>query len=140
MTAVLEPIMSKEYEFTDEEMDKLPQSLQYFDNLPTIDDDTEQTVIDTLYKLCDSKDGRETLRQASVYPLLREFHKVQKRRQTDNEIGMGSSAMGIVGPGAAHMHVLNEDNILEGLIGILIRTEDDIGLPSDVNYGDIEMQ
>uniref|UniRef100_A0A914YV51 Protein HGH1 homolog n=1 Tax=Panagrolaimus superbus TaxID=310955 RepID=A0A914YV51_9BILA len=140
LTAVLEPIMSKEYEFSDEEMDKLPQSLQYFNELPTVDDDTEQIVIDTLYKLCDSKFGRETLRQNSVYPLLREFHKIQKRRETDDEIGAGSSALGIIGPGAAMMQVLNEDNILEGLIGILIRNEDDIGLPSDVNYGDIQME
>jgi hypothetical protein len=140
LTAILEPLMSKEFHFTDEEMDKLPQSLQYFDNLPTIDDETEQVVIDTLYKLCDSKQGRETLRQNSVYPILREFHKIQKDREIDNEIGAGSSAMGLVGPGVAGLHVLNEDNILEGLIGILIRSEDDIGLPSDVNYGDVEMQ
>ena len=72
--------------------------------------------------------------------MLREFHKVQKRRQVDDEVGAGSSAMGIFGPGAAMMQVLNEDNPLEALIGILIRTEDDIGLPSDVNYGDIEME
>lgn len=84
--------------------------------------------------------GRETLRQNSVYPILRELHKVQKRRETDDEIGAGSSAMGIVGPGAAMLQLLNEDNVLEGLIGILIRNEDDIGLPSDVNYGDIQME
>jgi hypothetical protein len=140
LTAVLEPIMSKDYEFSDEEMDTLPQALQYFNDLPKADDETEQIVIETLYKLCDSKLGRETLRQNSVYPILRELHKVQKRRETDDEIGAGSSAMGIVGPGAAMLQLLNEDNVLEGLIGILIRNEDDIGLPSDVNYGDIQME
>ena len=51
LTAVLEPLMSKEFQFSDEEMEKLPQSLQYFDNLPTVDDETEQIVIDTLYKV-----------------------------------------------------------------------------------------
>uniref|UniRef100_A0A7E4VEH7 Protein HGH1 homolog n=1 Tax=Panagrellus redivivus TaxID=6233 RepID=A0A7E4VEH7_PANRE len=139
LTAVLEPIMSSEYEFTDEETEALPSSLQYFDGRPTVDDDAEQSIIDTLYKLCDSRTGRETLRNASVYAVLREFHKVQLRLKADDELGAGSSAMGIVGPNGPVMHVLDQDNPLEAVIGILLRTEDDIGLPEDVNYGDIEM-
>ena len=123
--------MSKDYEFSDEEMDKLPISLQYYDAVAIVDDDAEACVIDILYKLCDSRQGRETLRDSSVYPLLREYHKVQKRLQVDDELGAGSSAM---------MHILDQDNPLEAVIGLLIRSEDDIGLPSNVNLGDVHME
>ena len=132
--------MSKDYEFSDEEMDKLPISLQYYDAVAIVDDDAEACVIDILYKLCDSRQGRETLRDSSVYPLLREYHKVQKRLQVDDELGAGSSAMGIVGPNGPVMHILDQDNPLEAVIGLLIKNEDDIGLPSNVNLGDVHME
>ncbi|KAE9553538.1 hypothetical protein FO519_003231 [Halicephalobus sp. NKZ332] len=140
LTAVLEPIMSKDYEFSDEEMDKLPLALQYYDGVAVVDDDAEACIIDILYKLCDSSQGRETLRNASVYPLLREYHKVQKRLQVDDELGAGSSAMGIIGPNGPVMHILDQDNPLEAIIGLLIKSEEDIGLPSDVNLGDVRME
>lgn len=140
LTAVIEPIMSGDYEFSDEEIEKLPQSLQYYDGTPIVDDDAEACIVDTLYKLCDSRQGRETLRNSGIYFVLREYHKFQKQSKLDDEMGAGSSAIGIFGPAAKSMQVLDQDNPLEALLSVLIRTEEEIGLPSDVNLGDVVME
>ncbi|XP_045783558.1 protein HGH1 homolog [Maniola jurtina] len=79
LTYLLPPIMGNE-EYDDEEMDKLPISLQYLpkEKKRDVDMDIRKMVIETLNKLCATKHGREVLRENGVYYVLREYHKWEK--------------------------------------------------------------
>ncbi|XP_072946993.1 protein HGH1 homolog [Epargyreus clarus] len=79
LTYLLSPLMGNE-DYCDEEMDKLPISLQYLPKEKSRDPDIDirKMIIETLNKLCSKRHGREILRQNGVYYILREYHKFEK--------------------------------------------------------------
>ncbi|KAJ8706522.1 hypothetical protein PYW07_012600 [Mythimna separata] len=79
LTYLLNPIMGGE-EYDDDEMDKLPISLQYLpkEKERDADIDIRKMILETLNKLCMRRKGRETLRDNGVYYILREYHKWEK--------------------------------------------------------------
>lgn len=79
LTYLLTPIMGNE-EYDDDEMDKLPISLQFLPKEKTRDSDIDirKMIIETLNKLCTKRNCREILRENGVYYVLREYHKWEK--------------------------------------------------------------
>lgn len=72
---VLLPLMGSE-EYDDEETDGMPEELQLLppDKEREKDLDIVRTHLDTLLMLTATRDGRDFLRQAQVYPIVRECH------------------------------------------------------------------
>ncbi|XP_068627297.1 protein HGH1 homolog [Battus philenor] len=79
LTYLLGPLMGNE-DYEDEEMDKLPISLQYLPKEKTRDEDVDirKMILETLNKLCSKRKSREILRDNGVYYVLREYHKWEK--------------------------------------------------------------
>ncbi|KAM4741014.1 protein HGH1 homolog isoform 1-T3 [Anableps anableps] len=67
-------------ELTEEESEGLPVDLQYLpeDKKRETDPDIRKMLLETLLLLTATKAGRQTLKQRSVYPVLREFHRWEK--------------------------------------------------------------
>lgn len=67
-------------ELTEEENDGLPVDLQYLpeDKKREEDPDIRKMLLETLLLLTATKPGRQTLKEKSVYPIVREFHRWEK--------------------------------------------------------------
>lgn len=67
-------------ELTDEENQDLPVDLQYLpeDKKREDDPDIRKMLLETLLLLTATKVGRQTLKDKSVYPIMREFHRWEK--------------------------------------------------------------
>eukprot|EP00730_Choanoeca_flexa_P017002 TRINITY_DN8129_c0_g1_i1.p1 TRINITY_DN8129_c0_g1~~TRINITY_DN8129_c0_g1_i1.p1 ORF type:complete len:368 (+),score=89.72 TRINITY_DN8129_c0_g1_i1:31-1134(+) len=72
---VLLPLAGPE-EFDEDDMDGMPDDLQYLppDKERETDADIRKMLLEALLQLCATKPIREKLRQAKVYPILREYH------------------------------------------------------------------
>ncbi|KPJ00454.1 FAM203 family protein GA19338 [Papilio xuthus] len=79
LTYLLGPLMGGE-DYSDDEMDKLPISLQYLpkEKQREIDVDIRKMILETFNKLCSKREYREILRENGVYYVLRELHKWEK--------------------------------------------------------------
>ncbi|KAI1721207.1 protein HGH1 like protein [Ditylenchus destructor] len=115
LSAIVAPIADESYELDEEETSKLPLQLQYYDKNREKDMTICQKLIETLYQLCATKVGRETLRKKGIYPLLRELDKA-----TSKEIQ----------PSADEAQ-LEFQNTLHALIGVLIRYESEMEISED---------
>lgn len=95
--------LADNFEYAEEENDKLPLELQYLpeDKVREVDGDVRLTVIEALTQLCAKRMSREYLRDKNAYVILRELHKWEK-----NERVLAAC---------------------ENLVDILIRTEEEIG-------------
>jgi len=98
--------------FTDEEIESLPVDLQYLDEDKKLEEDPDlkKMLLEAINQLCARRAGREHLRSANAYLILRELHKVEK----DREVLLA----------------------VENVVDILIKTEDEINLD---NYKDVEV-
>ncbi|CAJ1052037.1 protein HGH1 homolog [Xyrichtys novacula] len=67
-------------ELTDEENEGLPVDLQYLpeDKEREEDPDIRKMLVETLLLLTATKTGRKMLKEKSVYPIIREFHRWEK--------------------------------------------------------------
>uniref|UniRef100_UPI0037E70452 protein HGH1 homolog n=1 Tax=Semicossyphus pulcher TaxID=241346 RepID=UPI0037E70452 len=67
-------------ELTEEENEGLPVDLQYLpeDKKREEDPDIRKMLLETLILLTATKAGRKTLKEKSVYPIVREFHRWEK--------------------------------------------------------------
>lgn len=79
LTYLLGPLMGNE-DYPDDEMDKLPITLQYLpkEKRREPDVDIRKMILETLNKLCAKRQCREYLRDNGVYYVLREYHKWEK--------------------------------------------------------------
>lgn len=82
LTYILTPLMCSDFCFDDDEEMALPEDLQFLDNKEL---ETNATIIETylecLLLLCTTKPVRIILREHSVYPIIRELHKVSKNER-----------------------------------------------------------
>ncbi|XP_033747923.1 protein HGH1 homolog [Pecten maximus] len=64
-------------EFDDEDNDKLPDDLQYLPPDKTRESDPEirRMLIETIFKLCATKNGRAFVKEKNTYIIMREYHK-----------------------------------------------------------------
>ncbi|KAI1729367.1 protein HGH1 like protein [Ditylenchus destructor] len=115
LCAIVAPLTDESYELDEEETSKLPLQLQYYDKNRQKDMTICQKLIETLYQLCATKVGRETLRKKGIYPLLRELDKA-----TSKEI-----------QSTANEAQLEFQNTLHALIGVLIRYESEMEISED---------
>ncbi|XP_073325389.1 protein HGH1 homolog [Pagrus major] len=67
-------------ELTEKENDGLPVDLQYLpeDKKREEDPDIRKMLLETLFLLTATKDGRQTLKDKNIYYILREYHKWEK--------------------------------------------------------------
>uniref|UniRef100_A0A914E909 Protein HGH1 homolog n=1 Tax=Acrobeloides nanus TaxID=290746 RepID=A0A914E909_9BILA len=117
LTAILAPLADEADELDDEEIQNLPLGLQYWDKKRDANEIIRGRIVETLYQLCATKIGRTVLRSKGIYPLLRELDKATSQSKMEN--------------GA--LKLLNQEHTLHALIGILIRHEDDMEVPKDLD-------
>lgn len=100
---ILEPLIGGE-DYDEDEMEKLPISLQYLPKTKQRESDVDirKMILDILCKLCTKRVCREILRENGVYYVLREYHKWEKEAAV----------------------LLACENVVD----ILIRKEDEIGI------------
>uniref|UniRef100_A0A0N5CGR5 Protein HGH1 homolog n=1 Tax=Strongyloides papillosus TaxID=174720 RepID=A0A0N5CGR5_STREA len=113
LAAILSLITDECYELDDDEQAKLPLDLQYYEGKRVNDEIIEEKIVETLYQLCATKVGRNTLRSKGVYPLLREFDKAT----SDSNV---------------KLKMADQENTLHALIGVLIRYEEEMEIPNDL--------
>jgi len=85
ITAVLAPLADRNDELDDEERAKLPVQLQYHDMQREEDGDIRLKLVETLYQLCATVVGRESLRSNGAYALLRELDKATEQEGDRDE-------------------------------------------------------
>lgn len=76
LPALLLPLIGGE-ELDDEDMDGMPDELQYMDPDKTRESDADmrKMLLETLSQLMTTPAGRQIMRDRKVYPVLREYHK-----------------------------------------------------------------
>ncbi|XP_069135507.1 protein HGH1 homolog [Argopecten irradians] len=70
-------------EFDDEDNDKLPDDLQYLPPDKTREPDPEirRMLMETIFKLCATKNGRAFVKDKNTYIIMREFHKWEEHEE-----------------------------------------------------------
>jgi hypothetical protein len=113
LTALLAPLADERDELDEEETGLLPIGLQYYDKNRDDNEQIREKIVETLYQLCATKFGRETLRSKGVYPVLREMDKALK-------------------PNRPELTLTDHSDTLQALIGVLIRKESEMAVPDDL--------
>eukprot|EP01134_Creolimax_fragrantissima_P001516 CFRG1516T1 len=87
LPALLLPLAGPE-EFDDEEMEGMPDDLQYLPDDKQREPDTgmRKMLIETLLQLCTKRVGRDFLRAKKVYPIIRELHKWESTEYLEKSI------------------------------------------------------
>ncbi|KAM3724226.1 Protein HGH1 [Dirofilaria immitis] len=75
LSTLLKPIADVNDNLNDNEIEKLPLQLQYYEGHRSEDPVIIDKIIESLYQLCRSEIGLKTLRIKGVYALLREFDR-----------------------------------------------------------------
>ncbi|GMT20912.1 hypothetical protein PFISCL1PPCAC_12209, partial [Pristionchus fissidentatus] len=125
LVALLSVIADANDTLDQEETDKLPARLQYFEGHRSNDDVLRKKVVDSLYQCCATRHGRERLRDRGVYVLAREFDRAMAAEREGG--GCGPSA-----PKALKDFTSERSDPeaveanLHNLIGVLIRYESEM--------------
>lgn len=82
LPSLLLPLAGPE-QFDEEEMQKLPEDLQYLpdDKKREEDPDIRKILLEALMKLCSTKSGRSYLKEKQVYLIVRELHAQERDRE-----------------------------------------------------------
>ncbi|VDP38779.1 unnamed protein product, partial [Heligmosomoides polygyrus] len=75
LVALLVPLADCADELSDEEMQKLPLRLQYYEGTRDASIELRKKLVEALYQLCATRHSRERLRQRGVYAILREMDR-----------------------------------------------------------------
>uniref|UniRef100_A0A915MGY9 Protein HGH1 C-terminal domain-containing protein n=1 Tax=Meloidogyne javanica TaxID=6303 RepID=A0A915MGY9_MELJA len=115
LVALLSPLVDCEDKLSEEEIENLPADLQYWEKRRSWDLKLWEL---TLCTFCATRLGRSFLRNANIYPLLREMDNARILKQGEDNLKNGI--------------ILEESgknlDILRALISILIRREDEMGI------------
>ncbi|EYC42265.1 hypothetical protein Y032_0537g3111 [Ancylostoma ceylanicum] len=123
LLALLAPLADCEDDLGDEETQKLPLRLQYYEGKREDSVEVRQKLVEALYQLCATKHGREHLREKGAYAILRELDKATE--------GPAGFQPGMVNESGMKLLAAQQEHTLHALIGILIRHEDEMAI--DVN-------
>uniref|UniRef100_A0A914M3N9 Protein HGH1 C-terminal domain-containing protein n=1 Tax=Meloidogyne incognita TaxID=6306 RepID=A0A914M3N9_MELIC len=118
LVALLSPLVDCEDKLSEEEIENLPVDLQYWEKKRNWDLKLWELTLCTVYQFCATRLGRSFLRNANIYPLLREMDNARILKQGEDNLKNG---------------IILEENgknldILRALISILIRREDEMGI------------
>ncbi|KAL5477998.1 hypothetical protein EMCRGX_G024871 [Ephydatia muelleri] len=85
LPALLLPLAGPE-QFDEEDVQKLPEDLQYLpdDKKREEDPDIRKILLEALMKLCCTKGGRSYLKEKQVYLIVRELHTQEKDEEVDD--------------------------------------------------------
>ncbi|KHJ97240.1 hypothetical protein OESDEN_02778, partial [Oesophagostomum dentatum] len=125
LVTLLSPLADCDDELSDEEIQKLPLRLQYYEGKRENSVEVRQKLIEALYQLCATKHSRERLREKGVYALLRELDKATEDTK--------SFEPGMIGEGGVKLLTAQQEHTLHALIGILIRYEDEMAIDPSVD-------
>ncbi|KHN72941.1 FAM203 family protein, partial [Toxocara canis] len=115
LSCVLKPLADANDNLDDEEIEKLPLQLQYYDGQRCADTIIVDKLVEALYQLCATTHGRNVLRAKGVYAILRELDKA-----TTKNDGKDMRAGGMMLLDSGH------SSSLHALIGILVRHESEM--------------
>ncbi|ETN74054.1 hypothetical protein NECAME_13238 [Necator americanus] len=124
LLALLVPLADSEDELNEEETQKLPLRLQYYEGKREDSVEVRQKLVEALYQLCATKHSRELLRRRGVYAILRELDKATG--------GNEKSQPGLIGEAGMQLLTAQQEHTLHALIGILIRHEEEMAIESNV--------
>ncbi|KIH49770.1 hypothetical protein ANCDUO_20154 [Ancylostoma duodenale] len=124
LLALLAPLADCADDLSDEETQKLPLRLQYYEGKREESVEVRQKLVEALYQLCATKHGRELLRDKGAYAILRELDKATE--------GPASFQPGMVSETGMKLLAAQQEHTLHALIGILIRHEDEMAIDVDV--------
>nr|CDJ88298.1 Uncharacterised protein family UPF0507 domain containing protein [Haemonchus contortus] len=125
LVALVAPLADCSDDLSDEEIEKLPLRLQYYEGTREPSISTRQKLIEALYQLCSTRHSREYLRKKGVYAILRELD-----RATEDVNEKPSQQTGWIG--GVKLLAAQQDHTLHALIGILIRLEDEMAVHPDI--------
>ncbi|KAL3090265.1 hypothetical protein niasHS_006717 [Heterodera schachtii] len=136
LSALLWPLIDADDRLDEEETVLLPVQLQYWEGRRDNTAESGDKVLRTLYQFCATRHGRQCLRRKGIYALMRELDRATTPRNThksttieegrictiiDDDEGGAEEGAGLNGHG----------QVLRALIGMLIRTEEDIGVTNE---------
>lgn len=69
-------------EFDEDDMEKLPVDLQYLppDKKRESDPDIRKIIVESIFRLCATKKGRQYIKEKNTYVIMREYHKWEPER------------------------------------------------------------
>ncbi|KAL3116114.1 hypothetical protein niasHT_007414 [Heterodera trifolii] len=136
LSALLWPLIDADDRLDEEETALLPLQLQYWEGRRDNTAESGDKVLRTLYQFCATRHGRQCLRRKGIYALMRELDRATTPRNThksttieegrictiiDDDEGGAEEGTGLNGHG----------QVLRALIGMLIRSEEDIGVTDE---------
>ncbi|GMR43722.1 hypothetical protein PMAYCL1PPCAC_13917, partial [Pristionchus mayeri] len=125
LVALLSVIADANDSLDQEETDKLPARLQYFEGARSSDVVLRKKVVDALYQCCATRHGRERLRACGVYALAREFDKaIGKERDGAADGPSAPKALKDITSERSDPEAVEAN--LHNLIGVLIRYESEM--------------
>ncbi|CAJ0580255.1 unnamed protein product, partial [Mesorhabditis spiculigera] len=122
LVALLTPLADEQDALDDEEIEKLPLALQYYEGSRESVPEIRQKLVEALYQLCSTKHGRCSLRKKGAYALLRELDKATSEKPDPNAPPPKMRPPTLLA---------QEEHTLHALIGILIRYEEDLGIDTE---------
>ncbi|CAJ0567979.1 unnamed protein product, partial [Mesorhabditis spiculigera] len=122
LVALLTPLADEQDALDDEEIEKLPLALQYYEGSRESVPEIRQKLVEALYQLCSTKHGRCSLRKKGAYALLRELDKATSEKPDPNAPPPKMKPPTLLA---------QEEHTLHALIGILIRYEEDLGIDTE---------
>uniref|UniRef100_A0A0N5ASX9 DUF384 domain-containing protein n=1 Tax=Syphacia muris TaxID=451379 RepID=A0A0N5ASX9_9BILA len=124
LSAFVAPLADENDNLDDDETERLPLSLQYYDGKRCSDPIIVKKITEALYQLCATKFGREVLRKKGIYYILRELDKATQATAAaanDSVSNRGDTAR-------STLINTDETSMLHLLIGILIRYESEMAV------------
>ncbi|VDM52545.1 unnamed protein product, partial [Angiostrongylus costaricensis] len=109
LVSLLIPLADCSDKLSDDEIEKLPLRLQYYEGTREKSVQMRQKLIEALYQLCSTRISRQYLRKRGVYSLLRELDQATEEDLLTSQ----------------------QEHTLHALIAILIRDEDEISRDSN---------
>ncbi|VDD96980.1 unnamed protein product, partial [Enterobius vermicularis] len=132
ISALVAPLADVDDQLDDDEIQKLPYQLQYYDGNRCQDHLIVKKLIEALYQLCATKHGRTVLRAKGIYAILRELDKATNTGISSTTSAIKSSANDATGVAVSNAKEAKscymivdsaQTSTLHSLIGILIRYE-----------------
>ncbi|VDL80581.1 unnamed protein product [Nippostrongylus brasiliensis] len=126
LVALLAPLADSADELSDDEIQKLPLRLQYYEGTRDSSVEVRQKSVEALYQLCATRHAREHLRRRGVYALLRELDRASDEGDEDKKKPQSGWIGGV------KLLAAQQEHTLHALIGILIRLEDEMEVDPNV--------
>lgn len=123
LESLLIPLADCADNLSDDEIERLPLRLQYYEGTREKSVKMRQKLVEALYQLCSTRHSRECLRKRGVYALLRELDKSTEDAHQKSDTNSWMSGMKLL--------TSQQEYTLHAVIAILVRDEDEISHDSN---------